>query len=703
MAFGRAARRRTRTERAAGTGGTGDAQDPAGRHDEGAPGTGDSAPGTVRRGGRDAEPHPDTADGSADGSAPPHSPAGTAADTGSGAAPGTAESDARVTAETSQQRSLGASTVWVPTRSPAHPGDRHPLTDDERRSVRMVQGFGTVGSLMLAFGSLGAGAAPVLNPVNTLPVLRLFARIPTVSLAVAFIGMLMLIIGWLLLGRFARPSRKRMVCRGELHRTLLLWIAPLVVIPPVFTRDPYVYLGQSEVLTRGMDPYQFGPEVLGNDDPLVVGVANIWRDTPAPYGPLFLRVGSWITGFTGEHVSGGILLFRLLTLVGLGVIVWVLPRLADRFGVPPSTALWLGVANPLVLFHIVGGAHNDAIGIGLMLLGLEVGLRRLPYRVRGDSPPPLVKGELRYIVLGATIITVAAAVKVHAIVALGFFGVMIARRWYGGIKDLLKAAALMLAVSAVVMTAVTYGVGLDYGWVNGLSTPTKLWNWIAPTSEIGQLGGVLGIALGLGNHTGGIISVLAVISYLVAGAITVKFLWDSLHWRYRPMIGLGVSLGAVMLLHVAMQPWWLLWAIIPLAASAGTSRFRVVATGMTVVLSLLVPPNGSPFDGRLYTLPQAYFAGGLVVLGALALLWWRAPSVLFARTDPADLLHPVPSRTSLRHRRSRQHGPGNGAAGADADADAGKPTTGRAERTAAPPAEASGAAPRPDDPASTPS
>lgn len=582
------------------------------------------------------------------------------------------------TGDAGSRHSSAAATVWVPTRSPAHPGERDPLTGDERRSVRLVQSFGTFGSLMLACGSLGAGAAPVLNPVNTLPVLRIFARIPTVSLALAFMGMIMLIVGWLLLGRFARPSRKRIVGRRELHRTLLLWIAPLVVIPPIFTRDPYVYLGQSEVLTRGMDPYEFGPEALGNDDPLVVGVANIWRDTPAPYGPLFLRIGSWITGITGEHVSGGILLFRLLTLAGLAVVVWVLPRLADRFGVPPSTALWLGVANPLVLFHIVGGAHNDALGIGLMLLGLEVGLRRLPYRVRGDSPPPLAKGEIRFIVAGAAIITVAATIKLHAVVALGFFGVMIARRWYGGIKDLLKAAAGMLVVCAVVMTAVTYGVGLDYGWVNGLSTPTKLWNWIAPTSELGQLGGVLGVTLGLGNHTAGIIAVLAILSYLVSGAIIVKFLWDSLHWRYRPMIGLGVSLGVVMLLHVAMQPWWLLWAIIPLAASAGTSRFRVLATGMSVVLAVLIPPNGSPFDGRLYTLPQAYLAGGLVVLGALALLWWRAPAVLFARTDPHDLLRPP--GPALRGHRGRPDSPAD--------------TTGAADRTGETAPEASGAATR---------
>ncbi|PXY29805.1 hypothetical protein BA062_20930 [Prauserella flavalba] len=525
----------------------------------------------------------------------------------------------------------GAAGAAAPSLSPVHPGDPEPLNAEENRALRVVKRLGIVGALFLAFGSLGAGAAPILNPVLDIPVLRLFARIPTVSLAIAFTGMGMMVAAWLLLGRFARPGRTRLASPAQVYRTLAMWTVPLLVIPPLFSRDVYSYLAQSAIVDRGMDPYELGPaQALGVADPLTAGVSNMWRETPAPYGPLFLDIGSWISGAVGTHVAVGVLLMRGLALVGLGLIVWALPRLARRFGVQPSTALWLGAANPLVLFHLVAGAHNEALGIGLMLAGLELGIRRLPIRVSGDSPPPLAKGELACILLGAVVITGAAMIKIHAIVALGFFGVMIARRWYGRLTDLLWAAALMTAVCAAVTAAICFGTGLGFGWVGALGTPGMVWNWISPVAELGQLGGILGIMLGLGNHTAAVIAILGILGYVVAGSITAKFLWDSFRWRYRPIIGLGVSLGAFMTLHVAMQPWWLLWAVIPLAASAGTSRFRAAATAVSAVLAMVIPPTGSTFDGRSYIVSQAYVAGGIVLLGALVIVWRAAP-LLFSR------------------------------------------------------------------------
>ncbi|MBK1788208.1 polyprenol phosphomannose-dependent alpha 1,6 mannosyltransferase MptB [Prauserella sp. ASG 168] len=513
-----------------------------------------------------------------------------------------------------------------------HPGDPEPLNAEESRGLRVVRWLGIVGALFLAFGSLGAGAAPILNPVFDIPVLRLFARIPTVSLAIAFAGMGMMVAGWLLLGRFSRPGRTRLASPGQLYRTLAMWTIPLLVIPPLFSRDVYSYLAQSAIVHRGMDPYALGPaQALGVADPLTAGVSNMWRETPAPYGPLFLDVGSWISGLVGTQVAVGVLLMRGLALVGLALIVWSLPRLARRFGVQPTTALWLGAANPLVLFHLVAGAHNEALGIGLMLAGLEIGIRKLPMRVSGDSPPPLAKGELMWIVLGAVVITGAAMVKIHAVVALGFFGVMIARRWHGKLMDLVKAAALMTLVCVAVTAGICFGTGLGFGWVSALGTPGMVWNWISPLAELGQLGGILGITLGLGNHTAGVIAILGILGYAVAGAITVKFLWDSFRWRYRPIIGLGVSLGAFMVLHVAMQPWWLLWAVIPLAASAGTSRFRAVATAVSAVLAMVIPPTGSTFDGRSYIVSQAYIAGGIVLLLTLVIVWRAAPMLFSPR------------------------------------------------------------------------
>jgi alpha-1,6-mannosyltransferase len=186
----------------------------------------------------------------------------------------------------------------------------------------------------------------------------------------------------------------------------------------------------------------------------------------------------------------------------------------------------------------------------------------------------------------------------------------------------------MALLFAVVLVAACEGSGLGFGWVGALDTPNMVRSWISPTSELANLGGVLGIALGLGNHTNALVPLLGLLGYAVAGAITLKFLWDSFKWRYRPMIGLGVSLGAVMILQIALQPWYVLWAVIPLAASAGTSRFRVAATVVSAALPFLLPPTGSTFDGRSYVLPYAYLAAVVVVALAVLAVRRRAPILL---------------------------------------------------------------------------
>ncbi|MET8851618.1 polyprenol phosphomannose-dependent alpha 1,6 mannosyltransferase MptB [Amycolatopsis sp. NPDC004625] len=528
--------------------------------------------------------------------------------------------------------------VQAVTLSPVRPREPLPLEPGEQRGLDVVRRFGTVGSLFLALGSLGAGAAPVINPVQEIPVLRLFTRIPTVSLAIAISGMGILVLSWLMLGRFAQPSRERLASQGQLARTIALWVLPLLVIPPLFSRDVYSYLAQSEIVHRGMDPYVLGPaQALGVADPYTSGVSNMWRETPAPYGPLVLRLGGWLAPLAGNSIAVGVLLQRLLALAGVVLIVWALPRLARRFGVQPATALWLGALNPLLIFHFVAGAHNDALAIGLMLAGLEVGIRRLPIRVKGDTPPPLARGELLYIALGVAIITLGVAVKLPAVFALPFFAVMVARRWHGRLKDLFVAGVPMALWFGVVLVAVCFGTGLGFGWFGAtFAAPGLVHSWISPSNELANLAGVLGISLNLGNHTSALVPIFGMLGYAVAVAITVKFLWDSFKWRYRPIIGLGVSLGAVMVLQINLQPWYLLWAVIPLAAAAGTSRFRVAATVVSAALPFLLPPTGSTFDGRPYVLPFAYVAA-IVVCGGGMLIVRRLAPVLLAKPSP-----PVP-------------------------------------------------------------
>ena len=62
----------------------------------------------------------------------------------------------------------------------------------------------------------------------------------------------------------------------------------------------------------------------------------------------------------------------MLAVVGVALAAACLPVLARRCGVPAERALWLALASPLVGVHLVSGAHNDALMVGLLAAGLAV-------------------------------------------------------------------------------------------------------------------------------------------------------------------------------------------------------------------------------------------------------------------------------------------------------------------------------------------
>ena len=43
------------------------------------------------------------------------------------------------------------------------------------------------------------------------------------------------------------------------------------------------------------------------DHVFTLSVPSLWRDTPAPYGPLFLWIGRGISALTGDNIVAGVL------------------------------------------------------------------------------------------------------------------------------------------------------------------------------------------------------------------------------------------------------------------------------------------------------------------------------------------------------------------------------------------------------------
>ncbi|HZQ32117.1 MAG TPA: polyprenol phosphomannose-dependent alpha 1,6 mannosyltransferase MptB [Mycobacterium sp.] len=527
-----------------------------------------------------------------------------------------------------------------------------PLNAAEVVRLRRTRLFGATGTVLMAIGSLGAGARPVVqDPTQGVRLLNLPSRIPTVSLTMTTTGAVMMALAWLMLGRFALGERR--MTRSQLDRTLMLWILPLLVAPPMYSKDVYSYLAQSEISRMGLNPYKVGPAPgLGLDNVFTLSVPSLWRDTPAPYGPLFLWIGRGISALTGDNIVAAVLCHRVVVLVGVGLIVWATPRLARRCGVAEVSALWLGASNPLLIMHLVAGIHNEALMLGLMLAGTE-------FALRGIASAQALLGPLRWphhradwaswyplamLVIGVVLITLSSQIKLPSLLALGFVAMALARRWGATLKAVIGAGGLLALMSLAVMAAIGWASGLGFGWVNTLGTANVVRSWMSPPTLLALGTGQVGILLGLGDHTTAVLSLTRGIGVLIIGLIVSWLLLAVLRGRLHPIGGLGVALGATVLLFPVVQPWYLLWAIIPLAAWATLPRFRTATIVITLVVGIFGPTaNGDRF--ALFQIVDATVASAITVLILIAITYpmlpWRSVPHPVAGTD--DMATPKPA------------------------------------------------------------
>ncbi|MFG2122687.1 polyprenol phosphomannose-dependent alpha 1,6 mannosyltransferase MptB [Streptomyces sp. NPDC048710] len=442
--------------------------------------------------------------------------------------------------------------------------------------LRRCQVLGLAGTASLALGGETAGALPVqdlLAPASARAALGLVG---------VYFGVVLLIAAWVLLGRLVRGQQPP--TQRALLVVLAVWAAPLLLAPPLFSRDVYSYLAQGAMVDAHMDVYAQGPAQLGG--PLADEVAPVWQHTAAPYGPAFLWPASALSGLTRGELPAGLIGMRLLAVLGVALMAAALPRLARHSGADPAAALWLGALNPLVLLHLVAGAHNDALMLGLLGLGLVAARGRWP-------------------VLGAVLVTLAALVKAPA--ALGLLAVVVLQ--IRTRRTPLWATLTTAAAAAATTVAATAVAGTGYGWIRALDTPVSPHNW-ALTSLLGRATGALL------DRLGSDLAPLAVPVWhllgLAATAAAVVLIW--LRLRLRPVYALGLSLLAVAVFGPAIRPWYVLWGLFLIAAAAPSTSVRHRVAALAGVLALAVLPSGGPADVGQLVLAVSGGLLGVVVL-----------------------------------------------------------------------------------------
>jgi hypothetical protein len=447
------------------------------------------------------------------------------------------------------------------------------VTPPPARLPRRLELAGLAGTVLVAVGGLGAGAVPVDGRWLGLPA----GGARTLGTAAVAAGVVALLTAWWRV----RPHLPAVPGRAVV-RAAALWSLPLLVAPPLLSRDVYAYAGQALVAAQGLDPYTDGPGAAGGA--VAANVDEVWREVPSPYGPAFLGPASLLLRL-GDDVEVAVLLLRLLAVAGLVLTALALPVLARACGVPVARAQWLGLANPLGLLHGVAGAHNDALMVGLGVAGAALAVR--------------ATGAGRWAAAGA-LVALAGLVKAPGFAALPFLLMGVAgwpARW--------RAAAAALAgagTTAVVVGAVS---GLGWGWVGALDAGRARLSLFSPTTG-------LGTALGGGQVREAVLLAGLAVAVLLGGALLV------LAPRLGTVRALGLALLAVVVLSPTVLPWYALWAVVPLAAAVGPAQAAGLGAACAT-LSLLVQPSG-----RVLLRPPLYGVPLLLAIAVGVFCWWRA-------------------------------------------------------------------------------
>ena len=247
-----------------------------------------------------------------------------------------------------------------------------------------------------------------------------------------------------------------------------------------------------------------------------------------------------------------------LASLGIVALVWWCARRLGRD--PRLPALVVGL-NPLVLVHVVGGAHNDALTVLLWMGGVAALL----------AGRDAVAGGLT---------ALSGAVKLSAAV-LGPFMLIGARR-----RGALLAGAAIGALVAVAVALIAFGDSALEAFALLGDNQERTSRWSIPQRTADALAGLTGGSAGdIVDYTRTAfgLALVAAVALLLRAA-----------WRRRALEGgwiapAGWATLAVLLATAWLVPWYAIW-LLPLAALGDDRRLLVASIALCAYMMVIAVP-----------------------------------------------------------------------------------------------------------------
>lgn len=147
---------------------------------------------------------------------------------------------------------------------------------------------------------------------------------------------------------------------GGLVAAGTLAAAAFAMMPPVGSTDHLNYAAYGRMVVTGHDPYATRAIDMPGDP--IADAVQEWRTAPSVYGPIATAQQAFASWVGGESVALTVFVLSVTNALAFVLTGLVLHRVCRTpEGRMRAALLW--TCNPLLLFHLVSGAHNDALAI----------------------------------------------------------------------------------------------------------------------------------------------------------------------------------------------------------------------------------------------------------------------------------------------------------------------------------------------------
>jgi hypothetical protein len=324
-----------------------------------------------------------------------------------------------------------------------------------------------------------------------------------------------------------------------------------LLAPPLLSQDVFSYLAYARLeVLHHLNPYTHSPNAVPGD--AVYGFAGSKNATSA-YGPLFTLATLPLAKL---GVPGAFWILKVLTAAACGGIVALTWACARRLGTDPVFAILVVGLNPLVLVHVVGGAHNDALVMLLVMSGVLAVL----------SARPAAGGALE---------AGGAAVKASGAIAAPFMliGARDRKRFLvGAVAVIGTVAAGALAVFGWKALQAFVLIGQNQERTTRWSIPQRLADGIA--------------ALTGGDASSIVHFTRAALAFALGVAVVylLRYAWRRRAEPHAWVLAAGWATLAVLIATAWLVPWYAIW-VLPFAAIC---RSRALLAGTVILCAYML-------------------------------------------------------------------------------------------------------------------